>query len=358
MSATKTGRWNGGVGQAVPADDAHEEVGREERAEEHDLRPDEEEHAEDARRDPRAVVRLGRVLVHAVVELLRVRGHQAPTPAGTSTSTCLIGSFVSVAEPLEQVAAHPAGARVRERRDDQLVDALVLDRLHDRRERIGMRDLAVRLDALAAQQRHGAQQPLLRLLVAALRVALRRDDQEARTGSARRARGSRRAAASRAPSRSRRRARSWTPARRRTSTTRCWNGRSPATRRICSTALRRSQPDFCCGCVETITSLGLQLVDRVAERGDRVGLDDDAVRVHAGAPEQRRASCRAAAAPRRAACRSRRRSPGAAGSPARSPSRRRSTPCAFSSISSTSAFETTVSFATTRICRGLSISLM
>ena len=43
-----------------------------------------------------------------------------------------------------------------------------------------MRDLAVDVQALAAQQRYGAQQATLRLLVAARAVALRRDDQEAR----------------------------------------------------------------------------------------------------------------------------------------------------------------------------------
>ena len=53
------GRWNPSGGQcAVDAvvDDTVEEIDREERAEEHDLRRDEQEHAEHRRGDPRAVV--------------------------------------------------------------------------------------------------------------------------------------------------------------------------------------------------------------------------------------------------------------------------------------------------------------
>jgi hypothetical protein len=58
------------------------------------------------------------------------------------------------AEPADQIATQPAGASARERRDDDLVDALVLDRLHHGRVRVGMRDLAVHVEPFAAQRRH------------------------------------------------------------------------------------------------------------------------------------------------------------------------------------------------------------
>ena len=110
-------------------------------------------------------------------------------------------------------------------------------------------------------------------------VALRRDDQE-RDGPLRApARGSSRAAARRRPSRSRPRARS--PRRRpllgSRSTTTCSTGRPPAASSIRSTTFWRSQPERCCGWVETtISSAAARAGDRVAGRGDRVGLDDEA----------------------------------------------------------------------------------
>ena len=61
--AMNTGRWNGGSGHGSPAVDADEEIGREERPEQHDLGRDEEEHPEHARVDPRRDVRERRVLV-------------------------------------------------------------------------------------------------------------------------------------------------------------------------------------------------------------------------------------------------------------------------------------------------------
>ena len=86
-----------------------------------------------------------------------------------------------LAQPLDEVAAQPAGAERLERRDDDLVDALVVHGLHRRAERIGMRDLAVRVDPLAAQLSERALQPPLGLgMLARRRVALRRDDEEAR----------------------------------------------------------------------------------------------------------------------------------------------------------------------------------
>ena len=66
----------------------------------------------------------------------------------------------------------------REGRDDDLVDPLVLDGLSGGRERIRVRDLAVRVDALAAQDRQRAAQAALGLGMSRATVALRRDDQE------------------------------------------------------------------------------------------------------------------------------------------------------------------------------------
>ena len=67
-----------------------------------------------------------------------------PPPGPLDDRRARPAGLVSLRQPLDEVAAEPAGARGSERRDDDLVDALVVDRLHGRGERIGMRDLAVR----------------------------------------------------------------------------------------------------------------------------------------------------------------------------------------------------------------------
>ena len=295
-----------------PVDDAHEEVRGEERAEEHDLRPDEQEHPERARRDARRVVRRRRAVVVVMLGVRRARAIYAVTASGTSTSTWSTGSFVSAAQPLDEIAAHPAGALAGERRDDHLVDPLVLDRLHHGGVRVGMRDLAVDVEPLGAEERHGAQQPVLRLVVASLGLALRRDDQEARR-------------ALRRPLADLRQQRL-------------------AEHRLVGddedvrlAVLRRQVDDDVLE--RDRAGHAVHLVDRVAAQPAglllRVRRDDDLVRLELGdrVPERRRrdpprrrprsrarppcaagrASGRAAAAPQRAACRSRRRSPGAAG---------------------------------------------
>src|SRR4029079_2194209 len=66
---------------------ANEEVDREERAEEHDLRRDEEEHTERRRVDPRALVRDRRAVMGFGV------GAQT---AASSRTTCSTGSFESL----------------------------------------------------------------------------------------------------------------------------------------------------------------------------------------------------------------------------------------------------------------------
>src|SRR5207237_2762750 len=78
-------------------DDPVEEVDREEGAEEHDLRPDEEEDADDRRRDPRAVVDRGRMQVRvAVAVAVGFGGRAHESPASGWLTTCSTGSPVSV----------------------------------------------------------------------------------------------------------------------------------------------------------------------------------------------------------------------------------------------------------------------
>ena len=85
---------------------------------------------------------------------------------------CLLGALgdddvldrhpLSLVQALDEVAPQPARALLgREGRDDDLVDPLVVDGLHRRRVRIRVRDLAVRVDPLAAEHRECAPQPPL-----------------------------------------------------------------------------------------------------------------------------------------------------------------------------------------------------
>ena len=161
----------------------------------------------------------------------------------------------------------------------------------------------------------------------------------------------RRGAARRAPSGSRRRGRSRRRCSASRSTTTCWNGRSPATRRICSTALRRSQPDFCCGCVETMTSSGSSW--SIASRSAETGSDSTTTPVACTPCCAQQVERLVEPAPRRGAARVVVDDVALARLVDRRDARSRCTSpaFAFSSISSTSACETTVSFATTRMCR-------
>ena len=85
------------------------------------------------------------------------------------------------AEPADEVSSEPTRTLARERRDDDLVDPLVLDRLHGRDERIRVRDLAVDVEPLGAKQRERRAEPPLGLGVLAPRgIALRAHDEEAR----------------------------------------------------------------------------------------------------------------------------------------------------------------------------------
>src|SRR5581483_3523689 len=91
----------------------------------------------------------------------------------------LDGQARVLAKALDEVAAEPAAPLAGERRDDDLVHALVLDDMLRGRVRVGMRDLAVRVDPFRAElAERPAQTPVgVRVL---LLVALGRDDQEAR----------------------------------------------------------------------------------------------------------------------------------------------------------------------------------
>ena len=71
--ATNTGKWSPSGRPFDAVDDADEEVRSEERAEEHDLRRDEEEHPEHARVDARALVGDRRAVM--VVGRFGVRRH-------------------------------------------------------------------------------------------------------------------------------------------------------------------------------------------------------------------------------------------------------------------------------------------
>jgi len=83
-------------------------------------------------------------------------------------------------QALDEVPLQPGRALGREGRDDDLVDPLVVDRLHRGGVGIWMRHLAVRVDAFAAQHRKRSAQTALGLRVfRAARITLRADDQEA-----------------------------------------------------------------------------------------------------------------------------------------------------------------------------------
>ncbi len=83
------------------------------------------------------------------------------------------------ANSLHQITAEPAGALARERRNHDLVDDLVIGCFEDRGVWIGMHDLPVCVDPIGAKDGDGATKSALGLRMV-LRVALRRNDQEAR----------------------------------------------------------------------------------------------------------------------------------------------------------------------------------
>ena len=163
ISATLTGKSNGVGRPRLVADDADEEVGREERPEQHRLADDEKEDAEQLRVDPRALVRLGRPCARRA----RGRGRSRRIPLrvsrraggcrGTGSSpagslvTCSTVQARSAPYAPDQIAAQPVRLVARQRRDDDLVRRVVLDRVHDARERIGVRDVTRHVEAHALE---------------------------------------------------------------------------------------------------------------------------------------------------------------------------------------------------------------
>ena len=139
--------------------DAREEVGREERPEEHDLRGDEEIDAEQARVDARAAVRNGRVGAVS----FGVRTHATADSSAASASCCVTTTCVTGRpkrpDPAEDVPAKPARSRRRERRDDDLVDLLVVDGVLHRDDRVGIAEPARRLDARVGHEPADAFEP-------------------------------------------------------------------------------------------------------------------------------------------------------------------------------------------------------
>ena len=124
---------------------------------------------------------------------MRVGGHAGASATGRSTSTCSSGQLRS-----PSAAARRGRARSQPERAAAKVETMISStrssshRLHHGAERVGMRDLAVHVDPLAAQLRRRAR---FRRRSASgcsprRRVALRRHDEEARRALPRRARGS------------------------------------------------------------------------------------------------------------------------------------------------------------------------
>ena len=121
--------------QPVVVHDPDEEVGREERSEEHDLGDDEKQHPEELRLDARGEVGRGRPVVLVV-------GGRVPA-ATDADSISRSSSLHDVLDRLaggrlhaaDQVGAQPARARLGEGGDDDVVRRVELERVLDRRVR-------------------------------------------------------------------------------------------------------------------------------------------------------------------------------------------------------------------------------
>src|SRR5690242_12838389 len=84
-----------------------------------------------------------------------------------------------LSQPLDEIAPEPAAPLTRERRDDDLVDALVVHDLTSRGVRVRVHDLAVRVDPFAAElEERTAETPVG--VVVLLVVALWADQEKAR----------------------------------------------------------------------------------------------------------------------------------------------------------------------------------
>src|SRR3954471_9237791 len=82
-----------------------------------------------------------------------------PTPSGCGSFLGLRGAHDHVLDglrrgclyPAHEVVAQPSGTGRGERGDDDLVDGVELERVLDRRERVGVHHLAGRVEALVVQ---------------------------------------------------------------------------------------------------------------------------------------------------------------------------------------------------------------
>ena len=232
--ATKTGRWNGGSGQARAS-------GLTTRTKKYAVKNAPKSIASDAmKRNMPSTVASTRELWFAIGGPwwrvprgvgVAVRAHATPTPRPRPARR----RRARPAPSRRCAAGRPGrGAASEEPRCSGNVETMISstrssrDGVHRGGVRVRVRDLAVRLDALGAQLRQRRAQPPLGLGVSARgrdRSADRRSGTSRGRSVSRASAGSGRAAARRARSRSRRRARSSPPVRAATSETTCSTGR-------------------------------------------------------------------------------------------------------------------------------------
>ena len=159
------------------AHDPHEEVGREERAEDHHLGDDEKQHPEERGLDPRGAVGLGR----AVMVIVDVRGCGGHLRLRLRVrARCARRDVGGVSHAIDELVRHPLRRALGQRRDDDLGDVEVLHRVHHRGVRIGVADHPRGDDPGVVQRREQRLEPLARLgHPVALDAALRHDRDEA-----------------------------------------------------------------------------------------------------------------------------------------------------------------------------------
>ena len=158
---------------SVVGHDPDEEVGREERSEEHHLGDDEKQHPEELGLDARGLVGRRRPVV-----LVSWAAWPAATDADSirplllARPTCSTGLPVEACDAPDQVAAQPARAGLGEGRDHDVVGRVELERVLDRRVRVGVHDLADRVEPGVLERLERVREPLRRVAVAAA-VAVR-----------------------------------------------------------------------------------------------------------------------------------------------------------------------------------------
>ena len=136
--------------------DPDEEVGREERSEEHDLGDDEKQHPEELRLDARGDVG-GRRAVMFLVGGDGGRFHQAPS----SLTMCSTGFPVDAStRPMRSARSQPERVSGK-RRDHDVVRPVELERVLDRRVRVGMDDLPDGLEPGLLKRRERVREALV-----------------------------------------------------------------------------------------------------------------------------------------------------------------------------------------------------